>query len=177
MTLKTDRLLLRPFGPEHLDDFYALHSDPAVTEFVLALDRDAALERLRLAETEWRQYGYGMLAVFGREDGRFLGRCGLKFWPEFGETEVGWIFRRDAWGRGYATEAARACVEWGFAGFELPYLTAMIDPRNSPSVRVAERLGMEPLREDELLGVAVVVYSLANQASTVEASRSGGKTG
>lgn len=53
----------------------------------------------------------------------------------------------------------------------------MIDPRNAPSVRVAERLGMEPLREDELLGVAVVVYSLASQASTAEASRSGGKTG
>lgn len=177
MRLETPRLLMRPMEPGDLDDFAALHADPAVTEFVLALDRDAAAERLRANEVEWRDRGHGILAVLDRESGAFLGRCGLKFWPEFGETEVGWIFRRDAWGQGYATEAARACIDWGFSAFELQYLTAMIDPRNVPSVRVAERLGMEPLREDELLGVAVVVYSLASQASTAEASRSGGKTG
>lgn len=177
MKLETPRLLMRPMEPGDLDDFAALHADPEVTRFVLALDRDAAAERLRANEVEWRERGHGILAVLDRDSGAFLGRCGLKFWPDLGETEVGWIFRRDAWGRGYATEAARACIEWGFAAFDLPYMTAMIDPRNAPSVRVADRLGMEPLREDELLGVPVVVYSLASQARTAAASRSGGKTG
>lgn len=177
MRLETRRLLIRPLNVGDIDRFAALHSDPAVTEFVPALDRDAATERLRSYESEWAQRGHGPMAVLDRASGEFLGRSGFKYWPQFGETEVGWVFKRDAWGHGYATEAAGACVEWGLATLELPYLTAMIDPRNTRSIPVAERLGMTPLREDELLGVPVVVYSLASQARTAAASRSGGKTG
>ncbi len=62
-----------------------------------------------------------MHAVLGRLSGRFLGRVGLKYWPQFDETEVGWVLRRDAWGHGYATEAARACLDWGFGNLAIPY--------------------------------------------------------
>ena len=101
-----------------------------------------------------------MCAILERESGAFIGRCGFKHWPQFGETELGWALRRDAWGKGYATEAGRACIEWGFAELDVPYLTAMIHPRNARSIRVAERLGFEPLREDLLLGDPVTVYAL-----------------
>jgi RimJ/RimL family protein N-acetyltransferase len=79
---------------------------------------------------------------------------------QFDETELGWALRREAWGQGYATEAARTCIEWEFSEFDMPYLTAMIGPGNVRSVRVAERLGLTPLREDVLLDDPVVVYGL-----------------
>jgi RimJ/RimL family protein N-acetyltransferase len=98
--------------------------------------------------------------VLDRASGRFLGRAGLKCWQRFDETEAGWVLRRDAWGRGYATEAARAFIDWGFASLPAPYFTAMIHPDNLASIRVACRLGMEPLREDVLLDSPVVVYAV-----------------
>lgn len=178
--LETARLLLRPLDRGDLDDFVALHADPEVTRFIRPLDREAAAARLRADEGEWRQRGHGMLAIVERDGGAFLGRCGLKRWPQFEETELGWVLRREAWGKGYATEAARACVEWAFSQFDLSFVTAMINRDNQRSLRVAERLGMDRLREDELLGDPVEVYWLsrpASQASTPAASRSGGKTG
>ena len=75
------------------------------------------------------------------------------------------MLRRDAWGNGYATEAARACLGWSFAELDVPYLTATINPDNVRSTRVAERLGMTPLREDVPLGDPVVVYSLDRPTS------------
>jgi RimJ/RimL family protein N-acetyltransferase len=158
--IETERLRLRPIEVGDLDEFAALHADPEVTEFIRPLDRAAAAERLRRDESEWSERGHGLLAVLDRSDGAFLGRCGLKYWPQFEETELGWALRRDAWGHGYATEAARACAEWGFSRLDVPYLTAMIAPDNVRSVRVAERLGLTPLREDVLLGDPVVVYGM-----------------
>jgi RimJ/RimL family protein N-acetyltransferase len=178
--LETSRLLLRPLDRGDLDDFVALHSDPEVTRFVRPLDREAASARLDADAAEWRQRGHGILAIVERDSGAFLGRCGLKRWPQFEETELGWVLRRQAWGRGYATEAAGACVEWAFSAFDLPFVTAMINRDNRRSLRVAERLEMSWLRDDELLGDPVEVYWLprpASQASTPAASRSGGKTG
>ena len=98
--------------------------------------------------------------MLDRKSSAFLGRCGLKHRPQFGETELGWVLRRDAWGHGYATEAARVRLEWGSAEFDVPHLTAMVNPDNFRSIRVAERLGMAPMRNDVLLGDPVVVYGL-----------------
>jgi RimJ/RimL family protein N-acetyltransferase len=146
--------------PGDLGEFAALHANPDVTEFVRPLNRKAAEERLDRDESEWEQRGHGLLAMLDRQTGTFLGRCGLKYWPQFDETEVGWVLRREAWGRGYATEAGRACVKWGFSTFAVPYLTAMISSGNARSIRVAERLGFQPLREDDLLGEPVTVYAM-----------------
>jgi RimJ/RimL family protein N-acetyltransferase len=162
--LETERLLLRPFGVEDLDEFAALHADPEVTRFIRPLDRTEAEERLQRDEVEWRERGHGLLAVLDRESGRFLGRAGLKHWPQFDETELGWVLRRDAWGQGYATEAAQACIDWGFAELEVPYLTAMISPGNARSIGVAERLGLTPMRDDVLLDEPVVVYAIRRAA-------------
>jgi len=161
MRIETERLLLRPMGTGDLDQFVALHADPEVTRFIRPLDRDEAAERLRRDEREWSERRHGLFAVLDRESGNFLGRCGLKFWPQFEETELGWALRRDAWGHGYATEAGRACVEWGFSQLDLPYVTAMIAAGNLRSIRVAERLGFTHLRDDVLLGEPVVVHGLS----------------
>jgi RimJ/RimL family protein N-acetyltransferase len=159
VVIETARLVLRPLEPCDVDELVALGSDPEVTRFVRRLDRRAAEQRIAMAAREWGERGYGMLAIVRRDQNRFLGRAGLKHWPEFDETEVGWVLRRDAWGHGYATEAGRACVEWGFANLAVPYLTAMIHPANRRSVRVAERLCFAPSRRDALDGDPVIVYA------------------
>lgn len=169
--IETERLLLRPMEPGDLDAFVALHAEPEVTRFIRPLSRAAAEERLRKDEREWRERGHGMLAVLDAGEGAFLGRCGLKHWPQFDETELGWALTRSAWGQGYATEAARACTDWGFSTLDVPYLTAMINPENARSIKVAERVGLAPLREDELLGDPVVVYSLDRAAAGTASPR------
>lgn len=143
-----------------LDDFVELHDDPQVVRFIRRLGRRQAEERLRDVEREWEQRGHGLFAVLERTSGDFIGRVGLKHWRQFDETEIGWVLRADAWGHGYATEAARACIDWGFSALPDPYLTAMIGPDNSRSVRVARRLNFVPLRNDVLLDTDVVVYAL-----------------
>ncbi len=145
---------------EDLDKFAALHRDPEVIRFVRGLDRAQARERLRANEQEWEARGHGMLAIRDRSSGWLLGRVGLRYWPQFEETEAGWLLRRDAWGHGYATEAAGACLNWGFAALPVPYITAMINPENTRSERVAQRLGFEPVRADVLLGDPVIVHAV-----------------
>jgi RimJ/RimL family protein N-acetyltransferase len=158
--IETDRLLLRQLTAEDLDELVAIHAEPEVVRFMGSFDRARTSEWMEQNQRDWTEHGYGRLAIVDRGTGRLLGRTGLKYWPQFRETEVGWVLRPDAWGQGFATEAALACVEWGFQNLDLPYVTAMIRPDNKRSIRVAERLGMTPLREDILLGDPVVVYSV-----------------
>ncbi len=164
MLIETERLVLRRLAMGDLDEFVVLHRDPEVVRFVGALDRVQAKERLQASEQEWGARGHGLLAVLDLSSGRLLGRVGLKYWPQFQETEAGWLLRREAWGHGYATEAVRACVDWGFATLPVPYITAMIHPENTRSARVAQRLDFEPVREDVLLGDPVIVHSLERES-------------
>jgi RimJ/RimL family protein N-acetyltransferase len=158
--IETDRLILRPLTTADLDEFVEMHAMPDVMRTMGAFDRSAALTRLERNEHEWDERGHGLVAILERASGRFLGRSGLKYWPQFEETEVGWVLRPDVWGHGFATEAARACVDWGFQALEVPYLTAMIVPDNERSIRVATRLGMQPIRSDLLMELPVVVYAI-----------------
>jgi RimJ/RimL family protein N-acetyltransferase len=158
--IETDRLILRPLSVSDLEDVVALHREPAVVEFLGPVSRAEALERLRSVEQAWLDRGHDLLAILERSSGRFVGRVGLRHWPQFGETEVGWALPRHALGHGYATDAARACMDWGFASFPFPYVTAMIRPDNSRSLAVARRLGMEPIRDDVMFGVPVVAHAI-----------------
>jgi RimJ/RimL family protein N-acetyltransferase len=158
--IETDRLILRPLTTADIDEVVELHAMPEVKRTMGAFDRSAARARLERNELEWSERGHGLVAILERATGRFLGRSGLKYWPQFDETEVGWVLRTDAWGHGFATEAGRACLDWGFRDLLLPYLTAMIVTDNHRSIGVAKRLGMKPLRADSLMDLPVVVYAI-----------------
>jgi len=159
----TERLRFRPLVMDDVDELVALHEDPLIARFLGSRDR-AWLERLiGMVDEEWAERGHGRVAVVERESGRFLGRTGLKHWQQFGETEVSWVLHADARGKGYATEAGAAALRWGFEQFQPPYLMAMIQPDNAASIRVAERLGMSPIRSDRLLGEDVIVYALSRE--------------
>ena len=158
-SLETKRLRLRPVTTEDIDDLVALHDDPLVARYMGARDREWYEWRVKASAEEWAQRGHGLTAIVDLADGRFLGRTGLKYWPQFDETELGWVLRPQARGHGFATEGAGAVLRWGFDQFDPPYFTAMIRPDNVASIAVAERLGMKPIRLDELDGDPLTIYA------------------
>lgn len=158
--LETALLAMRPLGTDHLPDMVELYADPTVTRFLLPLDEARHRRRLEENELSWASRGFGRAALYERSGGRFVGRGGLQYWPQFDEIEVGWALRSDAWGRGYATDSGRAWIQWGFAHLDVAYITANIDPANVASRRVAERLGMSALREETFHGRRVTVHAV-----------------
>ncbi|MBL7490681.1 GNAT family N-acetyltransferase [Frankia sp. AgB1.9] len=158
--LETDRLTLRPLRLADVDAFLALHADDRVNRFVGSYTRDQALVRLETVEKQWTNRGHGLFAVQLKTTGEFVGRIGPQFWDEFGEVEMAWTLRAEAWGRGYATEAAQACIDWAFEHLAENYLAAYIHPENAASHHVARRLGFSVLRDDILFDKPVIVYSL-----------------
>ncbi|MEV6164129.1 GNAT family N-acetyltransferase [Streptomyces sp. NPDC052052] len=162
--IESQRLFMRPLRVSDVDAFVELHTDPQVNRFVGSFSRHQARERLTAIERQWAERGHGLCAIELKSSGEFVGRSGLQYWEQFDEVELGWTLRTDHWGRGYATEAARACLEWGFATLDARYFTALIRPGNEASVRVAERLGFAPRREDHLQGNPVTVYAVDRPA-------------
>ena len=160
LVIETGRLLLRRVTAADLDELIAIHADPDIERFMGTFDRDSATDWLDRVNQCWHAYGYGRVAITDRATGRLLGRTGLQYFEQFAETELGWTLRRDAWGCGYATEAARACADWAFGEFEIPYLTSLIEPDNERSMKIAERLGMTRLRNDFMLERSFIVYAV-----------------
>ena len=161
VVLASPRLVMRPLTRRHLRDVIALYDDAEVARFLKPLDREGHLQRLVESEQMWAARGHGRSAIHEGDGGRFVGRGGLQYWPRFDEVEVTWALRRDAWGRGYATEAGGAWLRWGLERLGLPYVTALIAPENAASRAVAERLGMTVLRTDEQHDRPVLVYARA----------------
>jgi RimJ/RimL family protein N-acetyltransferase len=159
--LETERLRLRGFVAADFEAYAHGNADPEVQRFLGGpMDREASWRSLAAHIGHWTLRGYGQWALERRADGRLIGRAGL--WnPEgwFG-VEVGWKLDRDAWGQGYATEAARAAVEWAWHSLEVDRLISVIDPANAASLAVAGRLGMRHLRDDEHHGHAVVIMAV-----------------
>ena len=152
--LRTERLSLRPWEDADLADFAELSADPAVMEFLRPLagpgEAEAWVARVR---AHWRQHGFGQWVVEIPGAVRFIGVVGLAtvsydahFTPA---VEIAWRLARVRWGRGYAVEAARAALDYGFAGLGLDEIVAVTAPANLRSRRVMERLGMTRRPEDD----------------------------
>lgn len=158
--LETDRLLLREWHDEDLDAYAAMYADPEVTRFLGGpIGREDAWRRVAMLAGHWVLRGYGLWALERREDGRLVGGAGLwrpEGWPGL---ELGWTLARDAWGHGYATEAARAAREWARVELGARELISIIAVGNAASRRVAERLGMAVREEREFRGIDVVIYA------------------
>ncbi len=145
--LETPRLLLRRWRPADLEPFARMNADPEVMRhFPRPLDRAGSDALVGRIEAAFEEHGYGLWAVDRREDGAFLGFTGLAI-PRFEAAftpcvEVGWRFARDAWGHGYATEAAREALRFGFEEAALPEIVSCTSAGHERSRRVMERLGM-----------------------------------
>ena len=165
--LNTPRLRLRPLtaSPADVEAWIELHADPRVNEFTGSYTEQQAVDRLRQVEQQWAERGHGLFAVESCEDGRVLGRTGLQYWEQWDEIEAAWVYRFDAHGRGYATEAAQAFIPWGWQVLGLQLITAMISPENLASIRVAERLGFVERSRELRLDHEVILYVLERPQS------------
>ena len=143
LPIRTDRLVLRPFGDGDERDLARAFADPDVIWWDQPFTPEKALAWVSRARDEYRRSGLGLHAVVLRAGDRLIGDCGLVPRVIRGEdlVEIGWHLERPAWGRGYATEAARAVAAHA-AGLGLRRLCALIVPGNTRSRRVAEKLGM-----------------------------------
>lgn len=153
MNLDTARLHLRPFVTDDQDALYAaVYSDPDVMVYLpggVPRTRERTAEVVRFFVAGWAQHGYGVWALRDRAMGAFVGQCGLSVLPN-GETEVLYALGKPWWGRGLASEAAAAAVDFGFRQAELAEIVALAVPENTASRRVMEKLGMtfEGIRDD-----------------------------
>lgn len=167
--IETDRLLLRQWRDGDWVGLHRAYGDPEVMEWIGAGPADlagtaAAVGRMSM---HWRLLGYGMFAVAERTSGEIVGRVGLMLhpdWPLDGpKVEVGWTLQRSVWGRGYATEGARASLELGFRRLGLPQIFSMTRPDNLRSRAVMQRCGLTQRGEIDFHGWKQVHYAIDKQ--------------
>lgn len=183
---ETERLRMRQWRESDLAPFFALACDPQVMEFLLPLatraDSDAMVERIK---TRIAENGWGLWAVEEKASGEFIGFTGLNVpavaLPFSPCVEIGWRFARRAWGKGFASEAARGALQVGFGQLGLEEIVAFTAAGNLRSAAVMERIGMKedaagvfdhplvpeghPLRRHRLYRLGCAAWAAARGAS------------
>jgi RimJ/RimL family protein N-acetyltransferase len=164
---ETERLHLEPWGvPAHTEALVELNLDAEVTRFLggPATREHSEMGARRIAQ-HWEEHGFGLWAPVVKDTGQvigFTGICHPSWHPDFADqVEVGWRLSRDAWGHGYATEAARRALQYGWEG-GLEEILAFVDPGNERSIAVTQRLGLEPAGEttDPRHGNPILLFSV-----------------
>ena len=170
LTIETARLVLRSFSLDDLDDYaHLIFADAEVMRYLPQRDlnpRERAERTLTVFAERWSQQGFGVWAVIDKITGNFMGHCGLGSVPEAGEVEVLYALGRAYWGRGFATEAARTSVQFGFEVANLARLIALAVPENIASRRVMEHLGFVYEKDAHYFGLDLVQYALQRETAT-----------
>jgi RimJ/RimL family protein N-acetyltransferase len=151
--LETPRLLLRQIGEDDLDQHMALLNTPAVMQHLGGVQPRAVIAAKHAASrASFAAEGFGFMIMAERATGALVGHCGLRrvahpLAPSPHDFEIGWLVREDRWRRGFALEAMRAVVDWGFAAIGAPLIVALTCEANEGSWRLMQKLGMKR-RED-----------------------------
>jgi RimJ/RimL family protein N-acetyltransferase len=163
-TLETQRLVLRGYTTSDFSECAALWADPDVVRFIggQPSTEEQAWARLLRYVGHWELMGFGFWAIFERATGEFVGEIGAADFrrdvsPPIGDLETGWVLRRSAHGKGYATEALRTVLAWLDAKFPGKPSVCIIDPANEASLRVATKCGYEPIGSRAYHGADITV--------------------
>lgn len=160
--LFTRRLILRQFTFDDCHPLFAIVQEPGIFQYFptksgWAMDK---VERsIEHQNNHWQTFGYGQMAVILRKTGQLMGWCGLEFIPNTNETEVGYLLGHAFWGKGFATEAARASIKFGKDKIGLREVIGLTDPLNTASQRVLEKCGLKFTRLQVYFGVNMFRYS------------------
>ncbi len=161
-TIETARLILRPWCADDLEELERLFADPIIRQ-----GRHLPSERIiTIAESslrQWQRNGFGPWAALDKSTGQWIGRVGLDElddWPDAHKVEVGWELHHAWWGKGLATEAGLAALQFGFGKHQLERIISVTAPWNTASRRVMERSGLVYQGLRQWKGVEVVWYAL-----------------
>ncbi|MCS7034571.1 MAG: GNAT family N-acetyltransferase [Phycisphaerae bacterium] len=178
MRLETERLIIRDWNLKSRGDVmgaFAMYSDPEVLRYfpttrpVASMKEMREVLRQRLEQNDTFPPGQGVWAVEEKSTRRIVGTALLKPMLDnagklTNDIEVGWHLRRDAWGKGYATEFGRELLRYGFEDLQIDPLYAFVLPENLPSIRVTQRLGMTPLGPTEkYYGVRAELFRITRE--------------
>lgn len=161
--IETDRLLLRGWRDDDLDALAAMYADYRVVRYLgnpVTASRADTWRSMAMMVGHWELRGYGPWAVEEKATGALLGRSGLYNPEGWHGLEVGWIFAPQHWGKGFATEAGRASIEWAFQVLGADHVISLIHPDNVASIKVAEKCGETLEGKVDLFGRDVLVYGI-----------------
>ena len=165
--METDHLLLRQWRDEDFDAYARICADPVVMRYMgnggAPSTRGQAAERFAAIRHHWRKHRFGLWAVEEKASGEFIGRIGLQHhedWPGTHKVEVGWLLDRSCWGRGLATEGARASLTYGFERRKLDRVISIALPENVASRRVMEKCGFVLQGEARWKSLDMVWYAI-----------------
>ncbi len=162
---ETRRLRHRAFTVGDAEAFFALTSHPEVIRFTgepPLPSVDAAREAIA-SYPDWDTVGYGRWASVLKETRAVIGFCGLKYLPKLDAVDVGYRFLPEYWGRGLATEACRASLDFGFTTLRLEQIIGLVLPENAASIRVLEKVGMQADGEVVYDGESALRYSMTRR--------------
>src|SRR5437870_3332158 len=160
-SIETERLLLRRFRPDDLDELAKLFADPDVMRYVgngQPIDRTEAERALRSIINHWERHGFGRWAVVDKQSNEFIGFGGLR--SLFDTPEVVYHFSKENWGKGLATELARASLRFGFDDRGFDRIVAVAKPENRASIHVMQKLGMRFEMKTSYYNIEVVQYEI-----------------
>jgi RimJ/RimL family protein N-acetyltransferase len=160
---ETERLILRQFEPGEGQLIYTLNEDPEITRYTGDPVRDLAHANEVLEEVilpQYALYNHGRWAVHTKPGMEFIGWCGLKYRPELDEIDLGYRFNKTAWGKGYASEAAMASINYGFEKLGLRRIVGRAMPGNIASIKVLEKCGMKYVGEEVVDGHEAKTYEI-----------------
>ena len=163
--IETERLILRRFESGEGRLIYTLNEDPEVTRYTGDPVRDLAHANEVLDQVilpQYALYNHGRWAVHTKPGMEFIGWCGLKYRPERDEVDLGYRFIKSAWGKGYASEAAMASINYGFEKLGLRRIVGRAMPGNIASIKVLEKCGMRFVGEELVDGHPAVTYELTS---------------
>ena len=162
--IETARLWLRGFRPDDLDALCQVFGDPEVMKYISGgkpRTREATAEGLHRSIEGWRKRGFGLWAVVEKLNDKMIGYCGLIFLDDTPEIEVAYGLMKSAWGKGFAAEAARASLEFGFEELKLERIVAVVNLQNVASQRVLEKLGMKYTKNVHHYDADLMYYEIA----------------
>jgi ribosomal-protein-alanine N-acetyltransferase len=162
--IETERLRLRHFTSDDLDDLLRLYSDAEIMRYLSSRTKEQTQASLSKHIKHWQEHNFGMWAVNHKESGKMIGRCGLGFLENTSEVELGYVFDKAFWNMGLATEASLATLNYGFEEVGFKRIVAIAKPENIASVRVIQKVGMKYEKDAHYYGVDVVYYALLREA-------------
>ena len=162
--IETKRLILREFQPKDWHQLAPILANPQVMKFSPTgiLSASQTQGKIDSFITSYKAFGFGKWAVIFKESNQLIGYCGIAIEQidNINEREIGYRLEPNFWGKGLATEAASATIQYGFKQFKFPYILGIVEQANTASVRVLKKLGMKYENKTRFHGLKIDIYRL-----------------